>query len=166
MQSAHVNADQEGKKGLNAVFRWALHRYFLLTRSMTLGVRGVVVDEEGRVLLVRHGYLPGWHLPGGGVEIGETLLVALGREVWEEGGVRIVGEPHLHGVFLNEKLGRRDHVAVYVIRDFIWEGAPAPTREIRESGFFAVAALPAGTTAATRARLAETLDERPRAATW
>jgi ADP-ribose pyrophosphatase YjhB (NUDIX family) len=166
MHNMHVNAIQKGKRGLNAVFRWVLHRYFLTIRAMTLGVRGVVVDEDGRVLLVRHGYLPGWHLPGGGVEIGETLLAALGREVWEEGGVRIVGEPQLHGVFLNEKLGRRDHVAVYVIRDFIWEGAPPPTREIRESGFFAVDALPAATTAATRARLAETLDETPRAATW
>lgn len=42
-----------------------------LTRGKTLGVRAVAVDTQGRVLMVRHTYLAGWWLPGGGVDRGE-----------------------------------------------------------------------------------------------
>ena len=44
---------------------------------MTLGVRAVVLDGENRVFLVKHCYVSGWHLPGGGVEVGESFLDAL-----------------------------------------------------------------------------------------
>ena len=49
------------------------HTWFLLTRPMTLGVRALAFDAEGRILLVRHTYIRGWHLPGGGVESGQTM---------------------------------------------------------------------------------------------
>ena len=43
---------------------------------MTLGVRGLVIDKGQRVFLVTHTYVPGWQLPGGGVEPGETMAEA------------------------------------------------------------------------------------------
>ena len=56
-----------------------LHGYFALSRGMTMGVRAACFDEAGRIFLVRHSYVPGWHLPGGGIERGETALEALAK---------------------------------------------------------------------------------------
>ena len=82
------------------VFFRALHAWFLIARS-PLGVRGAVLDEAGRVLLIRHTYVKGWHLPGGGVEVGETALEALTRELREEGNVELTGPPPLRGISFN-----------------------------------------------------------------
>ncbi len=142
------------------------HLWFLLRRPMTLGVRALVLDEDARVLLVRHTYIPGWHLPGGGVERSETVLDALTRELREEGNVELEEEPRLHGIFFNKRVSPRDHVAVYVVRRFRQSAPRAPDREIAEARFFACDALPEGVSRATRARLAESLDGAPIAPIW
>jgi len=142
------------------------HLSFLLSRPMTLGVRGVVVGADGAVLLVRHGYVPGWHFPGGGVEVGETFAQALARELEEEARVRWTAKPALHGLFFNGHVSRRDHVAVYVIRVFEVMGPRAPDREIAEARFFPRSALPEETSKGTRARLAEIFDGAPLSDRW
>src|SRR5499427_1810972 len=98
--------------------RRLLHFHWRFSRGLTLGVRAVVVDAGGKVFLVRHSYVSGWHLPGGGVEAGETLVQALARELAEEGAIEVVGAPALHGVFFNNRASRRDHVALFVVRAF------------------------------------------------
>jgi ADP-ribose pyrophosphatase YjhB (NUDIX family) len=133
---------------------------------MTLGVRGVVLDRENRVFLIRHTYVPGWHLPGGGVETGETALEALDRELREEACIALDEPPSLFGVFFNNRASRRDHVLVYVIRRFTVLQAKQPDREIAEAGFFPLHSLPEETTSATRSRLAEVLEGQPPSSHW
>jgi len=135
-------------------------------RPMTLGVRGLVIDADNRVLLVRHTYVPGYFLPGGGAESGETLEQSLIRELAEEGNIRVTAPSTLFGLYFNKRLSRRDHVALYIVRDFVQTGPRAPDYEIAEAGFYARDALPAGTTPATRARLAEVFDGAPVSPYW
>ena len=118
------------------------------------------------MFLVKHGYVSGWHLPGGGVEVGETFRDALCRELAEEGQIELLAEPRLHGIFFNRHVSRRDHVAVYVVRDFRQDGLPAPNREIAACGFFGADALPADTTKGTRLRISEVLQGKMPGATW
>lgn len=143
------------RRALEPIIRPLMHLYWRFSRPATLGARGMVIDGAGRVFLVKHSYVDGWHLPGGGVETGETALTALGRELAEEGNIELSGPPALHGIFFNARVSRRDHVAVYIVREFRQDGPPVPNREIIEHGFFALDALPPDTGRATRARLAE-----------
>jgi len=131
------------------------HFYWRFARGATVGVRAMVIDGAGRLFLVKHSYMEGWHLPGGGVETGETVLTALARELAEEGNIRLAGEPKLHGVFFNSRVSRRDHVAMFIVRDFQQIGPPVPDYEIIAHGFYALDALPEDTSRATRARVAE-----------
>ena len=137
-----------------------------LKRGMTLGVRALVIDPERRIFLVKHSYVSGWQLPGGGVEPGETLIDALIRELREEGNLEPTAAPLLHGIFLNARLSSRDHVAVYVVRDFRALGAPVPNLEIIAHGFFALDELPGDTTAPTRARIIEVVGGLPIPEYW
>lgn len=147
-------------------FNRLMHVYWRFQRGLTLGVRGVVFDRDGRVLLIKHTYATGWHFPGGGVEPGETLIEALERELHEEANVELTGAAELHGVFFQTAYSVRDHVTVYVIRQFRQDTAPAPNSEIMEHGFFPIDALPPDTTKGTRARLAEIVQGAPKADHW
>ena len=143
----------------NAVYRGLFH-------TLTVGVRGAILDEHNRVFLVRHTYVGGWHLPGGGVEIGETAQEALRRELREEAGIELTGPPALHGIFFNATASRRDHVLVFVVRAFSVVSLKQPSAEIAEATFFPLTELPDDTAPSTRARLHEIVTgERP-AATW
>jgi len=157
---------QTVRRKLEPALRRVFHLYWRFARGMTLGVRGLVLDDAMRVFLVRHSYVSGWHLPGGGVEPGETFREALTRELMEEGQIELAGEPQLHGLFFNGHVSRRDHVAVYVIREFRQAGLPAPNREIVACGFFDWRALPPDTTKGTRLRIAEVLENREKIGTW
>lgn len=126
------------------------------TRGMTLGVRGVATDAEGRVLLVKHTYVHGWWLPGGGVERGQTAEAAIVREMREEAGLIVEGRPRLVSVHSNERYFRGDHVLVYRIDRFTMTDRSSHG-EIAEIGWFDPAQLPGDAHRSTRARLAEVI---------
>jgi 8-oxo-dGTP pyrophosphatase MutT (NUDIX family) len=154
------------RRRLEPLIRVVFHVYWRFSRGLTIGVRGLVLDGEGRVFLVKHSYVAGWHLPGGGVEKGETLLAALARELREEGNIELNDTPVLHAIYFNRRISSRDHVALYVVRSFQQTAPPKPNHEIIAHGFFAMQDLPADTSPATRERIAEVVTGRTVSETW
>ena len=154
------------RRFVEPLVRRVLHFYWRLSRGLTLGARALVIDEQSRVFLLKHSYVSGWHLPGGGVEPGETLLEAMRRELFEEGNIEIVGTPELHGIYFNNHNSQRDHVALFVVREYRQESMPQPNHEIIAHGFFALDALPNDTSAGTRACIAEVMLGAPQRERW
>lgn len=134
-----------------AFFAWAR-----ASRGLTFGVRGVITDADDRVLLIEHTYVPGWYLPGGGVERGEIFETALERELVEEAGVQVRGRPRLLSLHDNGARFPGDHVAVYRVER--WAACEATSRgEIHARGFHHPEALPEGVSPGTRRRIEEAL---------
>lgn len=126
--------------------------YARQARAMTLGVRGLVTDDEGRVLLIEHTYIPGWYMPGGGVERGETAEEALGRELIEEAGVETTAAPTLISIDTDHVRFSGDHVLLYRVN--AWRAVEATSRgEIHAVGWFPPDAPPQGITPSTLRRL-------------
>ena len=150
---------------LMIVSKVALQPLYRQTRGLTLGTRTAVFEGENRVLLVRHSYGPGWFLPGGGVERGETIFHSAKREVREEAGIIAKEEPVLKGVCLNDGQFPGDHVAVLTLHRFSREPWK-PNLEISEAQFFAADQLPEGTSGGTRRRIEEILSNCEIARHW
>lgn len=131
----------------------ARRAYWFVTRPFSVGVLGLVVDANGRILLVEQTYRDGWYLPGGGVRRREPLDAALRRELREEVGVEPTAPPRLHGVYWNFAESKSDYVAVFVVER--WERRPARSVEIAGDAFFAPDGLPEDTSPAARRRIAE-----------
>ena len=131
-----------------------LHVAFLLMRPLTVGVRGICYDAASNsILLVRHTYSKGWTLPGGGVEVGESMFTALKRELSEEVGLACTSAKVLD-VYHNSSISKRDHVVIYLVED--WQEDQAherPELEIAETSWFKLDELPGGLTPCTEAAL-------------
>lgn len=137
-----------------------------LTRGTTLGAMGIVRREPDDVLLVRHGYRPGWHFPGGGVEWNETVETALARELQEEAGVEIAGPVALFGVFANFDAFPGDHILVYLVDRWNQPNIPPANAEIREQRFFNIANLPEDMAEGARRRVDEIYHNQARRPDW
>jgi ADP-ribose pyrophosphatase YjhB (NUDIX family) len=139
--------------------------YWRFSRPMTLGVRVVLRDAAGAFLLIKHTYRPGWYLPGGGVEVGETADLAARRETEEETGYAVEGPLRLLAFYHNHRFHRNDHVVLFEAQAFSKTGDPRPA-EIAAAGFFPADALPGDTTPSTRQRIAEVTGQVPFSLEW
>jgi len=151
---------------LNSLLNKALQRYWRMSRGLTLGAQGLVLGEDGGILLVRHTYRPGWHFPGGGVERHETAEQALIRELKEEAGVIVSGPVELFGLYANFRVFPSDHVALFVVRRWKQRETPGPNHEIAELAFFKPDALPTELNMSTHQHILEFLDGAPRSHMW
>ena len=136
------------------LYPWA-RLWWRLWAPVSIGVRMIVFDPTGRVLLVQHAYGDeAWELPGGGPGRREALADTAVREVREETGIPCRVH-QLLGIYDNFQEGKSDHVALFVgLATARVEPAPV-SPEILRAGYFPLRALPSGTSSGTRRRLAE-----------
>ena len=127
--------------------RKLLHIGFLIVRPLTLGARAIMYDKgTNSIYLIKHTYQAGWSLPGGGVEVGQSGVLALQREVEEETGMTPV-TPILKSIYHNETVSNRYHVLVFLVNDWILnDSLKVNSREISDGKWFDVDSLPADVT--------------------
>lgn len=133
---------------------------------MALGVRAVVRSPTGEFLLVRHTYMPGWHFPVGGVEVGQAAEVALADELAQETGLCVSGAAQLHGIFFNSCVSARDHVVVYLCDAMGKLSNKPPSLELSELGYFAPECLPSDVDPGTAQQFREIVFEKPISHEW
>lgn len=146
---------------------WGLKLYWRMVKPRTFGVRALVTDPQGRIALVRHTYIDGWYLPGGGVDKRESPEAAIRRELREEVALDGVAITDIVGIYHNMVQAKDDHVVVFAaqVHDCTALCAADP-REIAEATWFAPDALPDGTTPATRRRIADAATGRTVHGPW
>ncbi|WP_417585240.1 NUDIX domain-containing protein [Pelagibacterium sp.] len=153
------------------ISRWNRFKFGALLRAkgiythLTLGARTAVI-VDGRVLLVRHGYVAGWQMPGGGVDPGESAEQAARREVLEETGFAIDGEMRLFGFYHATAFTDRDHVALFLAGGAREVRAFTPNKEIAEIGWFDLENLPEPMAPGAMRRLAEISEGRLPSPKW
>ena len=119
--------------------------------SFRIAVSALIFDE-GRILLAHRRDIDWWNLPGGGMEVGETVDEALLREVTEETGLEVEIE-QLVGVY--SKPQKQEIVLAFRCR--ITGGTSRATEETRECRYFLPDALPANTLPKHRQRIEDAL---------
>jgi 8-oxo-dGTP pyrophosphatase MutT (NUDIX family) len=128
------------------------------------GAHAMVEDGEGKLLLVRHTYMPGWFFPGGGVNRGEPAPEAVKRELKEEIGLESFVSCDLFGLYTRKHILATNVIALFHIKGGIFDFRP--NREIAEAKFFPPDAPPAGAGAGPLRRLAEFRGEAPKSGYW
>ena len=152
-------ADLLSRAGLNTYLglkAWAA--------PVAFGVSALVDDEAGRILLVRHSYQKGWHLPGGGVGPAEPPAAAILRELKEEVGLVRSAPPEFAGLFTRRLGWVTNVIALYRVKAA--EIAFKPNLEIREILWADPSNPPAGTVAGARRRFAELCNKASPSPYW
>jgi 8-oxo-dGTP pyrophosphatase MutT (NUDIX family) len=131
------------------VLRW------FITRPRTFGVRAIVLTPERRIVLLRHSYVRGWYLPGGGRARDEDPKAAILRELREEIGLEDHRTIRHIGHYEHRPHHKRDRLDLFLIDGarYRW----TPSLEIEEVGAFDPRALPADVSAGSDADISQWL---------
>ncbi len=130
-----------------------LKLYWRIVKPFTIGVRALIINKNGEVLLVKHTYSDLWYCPGGGVDKGEHLIDAIKRELKEELDLIVKDSPVLLGTYSNFFEHKNDFVSIFIIKEF--ELDPKQNLEIETWAFFAPDKIPETTSIGTKKRIAE-----------
>ncbi len=131
----------------------------------TRGVKVMVFNAKGELLLVRHTYgdTSQFLLPGGGLRPFEKPPAGARREIKEEVGLRVERLEYF-AAYRSRAEGRRDAVTLFTA---FTRGTPtSDSIEIAEARFFPLDALPDTVSPATLRRVAEYRGEQPRGGVW
>jgi ADP-ribose pyrophosphatase YjhB (NUDIX family) len=134
-----------------------------LTAPVAYGVCALI-ERDGKILLVRHSYIAGWLLPGGGVARGEPAEQAIIREMREEIGLVRCAAPELFGLYSRKAGWATNVIALYRLRDA--EFTFVPNVEIRDIQFADPSDPPKGTPRSVATRLKEFVGLQPRSPFW
>ena len=99
------------------VFHKMLTVGWFFRRPRTFGAHGVAFTSEGRLVLVKLWYAPGWRLPGGGRDPNESPVEAALRELREEIGMISHGDAVPAGELDEEIDFKRDTSSLVIVRD-------------------------------------------------
>lgn len=149
---------------LHQIANRVIRKYQSLLGICTLGSRAIVLNSQNQVLLVKHTYQPHWYIPGGGVKKRESAKKAVLRELKEEVGLTVIGEPELFGVYHHTYLGVSDYPIIYVVKNYSLTDAYSP--EIEQMGWFDYTNLPDMTSPGTKRRLNEYFTNSQRSDAW
>jgi ADP-ribose pyrophosphatase YjhB (NUDIX family) len=160
--AATVPADKRSLRhnlGLGLRLAWQA-----VVAPVAFGAHAMIEDGEGRVLLVRHTYIPGWHFPGGGVNRGEPARDAVARELKEEIGLKSFAACGLFGLYTRKHLWATNVIALFHIQGATFEFRP--NTEIAQAEFYPLHAPPAGTGAGALRRFEERASGKQKSGYW
>lgn len=132
----------------------------------TVGVKALIINRNMEILLVKHTYMPGWHLPGGGLNPGESPKDAIIREIKEEAAISVKGTLELFHVYAHLILGASDYPILYIIREFEMLPHKPDPKEIAQTKWFHYQALPQDASSSTFERVKEVFDQLPPMDRW
>lgn len=149
---------------LHQIANRIIRKYYSLLGICTLGSRAIVLNDKNQVLLVKHTYQSHWYIPGGGVQKKESAKNAILRELKEEVGITVIGDPQLFGIYHNTYLGVSDYPIIYVVKNYSQQQASSP--EIEKMNWFNYDNLPEMTSPGTKRRLDEYFKGLAQADVW
>lgn len=126
------------------------------TPKHSVSVAGIVVRDDGRVLVIKREDNGHWEAPGGVLELDESFEAGVQREVLEETGLAVTVQ-RLTGVYKNMTHG----IVALVYRCRPAGGEPRPTAEARETRWMTIEEVEAVMTPAFGVRVLDAFEKSP-----